>query len=285
MAAVVSRYGIGDQTGADADTLVQGAMASGVQYLDTAAVYGESESAIGQWRRDLDSRGVRICTKVGASGRTASEELVAEARQSVERLGGAVDTLLVHSARAEALSGDGVGRALDTIRLAGLATRTGASTYGSIAACEALHQEWCHTLQIEFSLLNQQVWNDVQFVRRAGQEVVARSVLCKGLLTDRADAAGPLAAPVVGDLAALRGLAISWGYTLPELAIRFALDTPGLDIVLVGVSSDEELGTAIGAAAKAGLTDSQMAHLRTFDRSALDCVHPERWSALTAAVR
>jgi aryl-alcohol dehydrogenase-like predicted oxidoreductase len=35
--------------------------------------------------------------------------------------------------------------------------------------------------------------------------------------------------------------------TLPELAIRFALDTPGLDVVLVGIGSPEELATAVAA--------------------------------------
>jgi aryl-alcohol dehydrogenase-like predicted oxidoreductase len=66
--------------------------------------------------------------------------------------------------------------------------------------------------------------------------------------------------------------------TMPSVAIRFALDTPGVDVVLVGVSTVEELDAALDAWRRAPLTAAQRSLLMDLDRSALDVVHPERWA-------
>jgi hypothetical protein len=50
-----------------------------------------------------------------------------------------------------------------------------------------------------------------------------------------------------------------------------------VDVVLVGVGTTEELDTALRAAGRDALDGEQMRILQRFDRSPLDCVHPERW--------
>jgi aryl-alcohol dehydrogenase-like predicted oxidoreductase len=114
--------------------------------------------------------------------------------------------------------------------------------------------------------------------RRVGQEIVVRSVLCKGLLTDRRRCAQHLDGAVAVKLDGLDARAEQWGYSLPELAIRFALDTPGVDVVLVSASSVAELATAVAAAARVPLEPEQWESLAEFDCSSQDWVHPERWA-------
>ena len=143
--------------------------------------------------------------------------------------------------------------------------------------------DWCDVVQVEYSVLNQEVLRAIDGMRRPGQEIVARSVLCKGLLTPRWRQAGALATPIAGDLEALEGRAASAGASLSELAIRFALDTPGIDVVLVGVATDRELETAIRARDRETLAPDAWQALEAFDRSALDCVHPERWDRVSAS--
>ena len=283
-ATFVPRYGIGREQELASDALIHSAAAAGVRYVDTAAAYGDSEAALGGMRAQLDALKIRICTKVGARDQTEPGRLRAEAQASFDRLGAAaIDTMMLHSASVSALRSPQVGELFTEVRRRGWAERTGASTYGAEAAVAALERPWCEAVQIEFSILNQQVWRRIKSVRQSHQEVVVRSVLCKGLLTDRAEAASDLVRPIASDLLALSALASAWGFTLPEMAIRFALDTAGIDVVLVGIASEEELRTALRATEHPALTPDQLARLDEFDRSHLDCVHPQRWNATTAS--
>jgi aryl-alcohol dehydrogenase-like predicted oxidoreductase len=261
--------------------MLRTAVERGVGYLDTAASYGESEAALGEIHDAIEARQVRICTKLDVAlmaGDLAALESGLQASLTRLRLS-RVDTLLAHSADASTLSAPSLTRGWGALKQAGLVDRTGASTYGVDDALVALALDGCDVVQVEFSILNQQVLRAVSHRKAAGQELVARSVLCKGLLTGRR-AGAPVAQTVSPTIDALERLADEWSYALPELAIRFAIDSPGVDVVLVGVASLEELDTALRAAARPPLEAGQMEALREFDRSDVDAVHPERWGRI-----
>lgn len=269
--------------GAAADTsLVRAALSAGVRYLDTAAIYGDAELALGEMHSEIDAAGARVATKVGvtvADTRLTAAQIVAAVEASLTRLRmSAVDTVMWHSASRAALESSAVADAAAMIHEQGLARRVGASTYGTDDACLALAQPWCGMVQIEYSLLNPGVWTAARAVRRPDQEVVVRSVLCKGLLTDRWREAPAVSGPIAPRLEALEALAGSWQMPLSHLATRFALDTPGLDVVLVGVGRPEELSAAISARDLARLTSAQWNQVAAFDASSLDVAHPERWT-------
>ena len=267
-AAFLAGYGIGPAA-APPDDLLRLAVERGIRYLDTAADYGDSETAVGR----VLVPGVRVCTKVPATA------TIDDVRASVARIGAAPDTILLHSAGLEQLSGAPAIEALREAKAAGLASRIGASTYGTDAAAFALDQPWCDTIQVEYSVLNQSVLRGLP-ATRAAREIVVRSVLCKGLLTSRRSAAPRFTEPLADALAGIEDCARDWGGTIEALAVRFALDSPGIDVVLVGVSNHAELETALAAAALPRLTQDQWARLAAFDRSGLDAAHPERWSRI-----
>jgi aryl-alcohol dehydrogenase-like predicted oxidoreductase len=268
-ASFLAAYGLGtaDRAG---EAVLREAVAAGVSYIDTAADYGDAERAVGRAR---DVR-VRVATKIKPGD---SDDAV---RASVARLGGPPDTILMHSAGREQLEAAPAVGALERARAAGQALRIGASTYGSDDARLALAQPWVDAVQVEYSILNQSVLRSIAGAehRRKGQEVIARSVLCKGLLTSRRYAAPALLAPVAEAVTEIEACARDWGLALETLAIRFALDAPGVDVALVGVSTIDELRTALAAADAPPLTRDQWARLAAYDRSDSDAVHPERWS-------
>lgn len=262
--------------------MLDAVLATEIGYLDTAAAYGEAEVVLGTRRAVIDTRGIRLATKV-AVGRSPAvddaEGIVAAVRASVARLGGpSVDTLLWHSVSAEQLGHPLLGEVARRLVDEGLVGRVGASTYGSEAARVALTQPWCRALQIEYSALNQSVWQTVCQRRRPDQEIVVRSVLCKGLLTARWREVPALAEPLRPRLLALEGLAAEWGLSLAALAMRFALDTSGVDVVLVGVGARPELDEAVWAAAAPALSAGQWAQVAALDASDHDVTHPERWT-------
>ena len=56
-----------------------------------------------------------------------------------------------------------------------------------------------------------------------------------------------------------------------------ALDTPGVNVVLVGIDNERELGCAIDALGRSPLAAGKLDKLAEFDCSSEDWVHPERW--------
>lgn len=273
-------YGLAAKTPSsrEAAALLRDAIGAGMRYVDTASAYGEAEGLIGLVANDIQDRGVRVCTKVSGLTRKATE-IASEVRASLARLQlPSVDTLLLHSVDATAMGSSGVADELNEIRSAGLALRTGASTYGASDACVALTHSWCGALQVEHSILNPGVMSAIGTQSHLS-EIVVRSVLCKGLLTPRRGHAGAIASELAPTLDSLERLAADWGWPLPELAIRFALDSPGVDVVIVGISTDAELQTAMTAAARPALDSAAMSTLAGFDRSRADAAHPERWDA------
>jgi len=280
-ATFIAGYGLAAQTPQpqEAAALLREAISAGIRYVDTAAVYGDAESVVGLVANDVHDRRVRICTKVAATAVKAGG-IAAEVRASLARLRlDAVDTLLLHSADTLGLEERVLGESLDEVRSSGFALRTGASTYGVADARTALAQPWCGALQVEHSILNPSVLAALN-ARPHGSEIVARSVLCKGLLTSRRRHADGIASGIAPALDSLDRLAAEWGWPLPELAIRFALDTPGVDVVIVGVSTHAELRTAMSASARPPLGTEARNTLAGFDRSLADAAHPERWNAV-----
>jgi len=253
--------------------LVREAISAGLRYIDTAASYDAVEERLGQLAEFLRRHHVRLCTKLTA---TAIDGL----SQALQRLRcERVDTVLVHNASVDDLRDQQVGERLIQAKRQGHVAHLGASTYGEDDARMALQQPWCEVVQVEHSLLNPTVVHTLAGLKRPGQELVVRSVLCKGLLTSRRRYAADLPAEAHARLDRLEGIAAAWGFSLPELAIRFALDTPAVDLVLVGISDLHELETALAAAQRPSLEPWQREVLQAFDCSTEDWSHPERWRA------
>jgi aryl-alcohol dehydrogenase-like predicted oxidoreductase len=273
-AVFVPQYGV-DQAGLttnDPQRLLREAVAQGIRYVDTAAGYGSSESVLGKISVELAASDVRICTKLSA------HDLATGIDESLARLRAPrVDTLLVHSAGRDVLADPAIADAFENAKDRELVIRCGASTYGADDATFALSQPWCDVVQVEFSVVNTSVVRAIQAARRTDQEIVVRSVLGQGMLTGRRHEARHLGERALSILSRLEGLARDWGMGLEQLAIRFALDTPGVDIALVGIGSNTELETALAAANAPPLTSVQRAALAEFDLSNEDWTHPERW--------
>lgn len=273
-ASLLSGYGL-EAAPVDGHALLRHALAGGIDYIDTAAAYGDSEATLGELADAVRAGGVTIATKLSASELEAG----ALARTLARLRQPSVDTLLVHSTAAGGEStrpavADRMAAAVHASQVA----RPGVSTYGVANARLALEQPWCRAIQIEFSVLNPSVLRAVAAVRRPDQQVIARSVLCKGLLTSRrASAPVPQAAHDLID--ALEARAVAWGMTLPELALRYALDAPGIDVVIVGAGTAREIDEAVAVRARAPLTSAQLNALAAFDRSADAWTHPETWAA------
>jgi len=124
--------GQGPLSAADGRRFVEGAIAAGVSYFDTAPAYGESEQILGSVLAGLsgpERARLTIATKVGEhwvpdAQATMVDHSPGAVRASIERslaLLGRVDVLQVHKASAELLAGDMVAPMIDIMRSYGIA--------------------------------------------------------------------------------------------------------------------------------------------------------------------
>lgn len=183
------RYGVANSTGqvgsAEAGRILEDARRTGVDTLDTAIAYGESEAVLGT----AGVAGWNIVTKLPALPQDCADPAGwarAQVEASLARLGvPAVQAVLLH--RPDQLlgpQGAALRGALQALKHAGLARQTGISVY-SPADLEAIVPGFRPDLvQIPFNIIDGR-WASTGWLDRlaaSGVEIHARSVFLQGLL-------------------------------------------------------------------------------------------------------
>ena len=170
------------------------AVDQGVQFFDTAEVYGfgRSEELIGKFaNQNAKAEGIEVATKFAAlPWRTKPSDVVEAAKRSTERLGRPIDLYQIHfpNAYANEEYWDGLAMAVDS----GLVKAAGVSNYGkdAVRACKARLASRGVPLvsnQIQLSLLyNYPLKNGlIDECKAQGVQVLAYSPLGLGLLTGK----------------------------------------------------------------------------------------------------
>ena len=244
-------YGIANQTGmppADEITrIVHSAIDHGVTHIDTAQLYGESESRIGaalagRWR----SR-VHVITKLGSiqtDDVTLAKAAVAESvMRSLQALGGErVETLLLHRAADRTRAGGVIWDTLLDLRTKGLVGRLGISVQGREEFGRAGGDPDVELIQMPFNLLDRR-WEGLAPMRD-NLTIHARSVFLQGLLTGVPGTRWPIVAgfDAGGLLEKLRLLALELGrQNVADLAVAFVRGQPWVDSLVIGVETEAQL--------------------------------------------
>ena len=267
--------------------LIRRALELGINYIDTAAAYGRSESLVGRACARLQRRPV-IATKLSIRDADSTRLLTGQAlRQSIEQsLCQSLQTLGVDVLELVQL------HSLDT-RFAtpelldllahycqrGWVRYWGVTTYGEEAPLDALdHPELISALQVPYSALDRRMERKVLPRAQAqGTGVVLRSVFLQGVLSHRLDSlpaslAGlsPLATP-------LQRLAQDAGMDLAELALRFATFAPGVHSAIFGTTSVSELEANIRAIEAGPLPPDLVAAVRAIAVADSALLNPGNW--------
>lgn len=249
-------YGISNAGGKTAreeiGRILARAEAAGIDLLDTAALYGDSEAAIGA---ALDpGRPFRIVTKtpVFAAERisqTEAEGLRLAFKTSLmrlrrERLYG----LLVH-APADLLKpgGDLLWRELEALKAAKRVEKIGFSAYSGGELDALLSRFRPDLVQVPLNALDQRLLRDghLAALKGRGIEIHARSIFLQGLLLMDVE-------NVPADLRASRELATYAGFlgqhhlSRIQGALQFIGGIDCVDVALLGVASSAQLEECIG---------------------------------------
>lgn len=242
-------YGIANKTGRPSFEAVckilEQALAGGVNCLDTAASYGESEEVIGKALEELDIAGqMVVVTKVAAMDddlQPARADYLVEQSvvSSLQRLRLDVLPLCLFHAEHNAVYAD----SLLKMKEKGLVEHVGISVNSPEWALKAVRSGTFEAMQIPTSLLDLRYHRQGVFIeaKRRGMALFVRSVFLQGLVFLPEPEIPAQLAPVIEVRRRLEKIAAGAGMGLADLAVRFVMGLEGADCLVMGLETLEQL--------------------------------------------
>lgn len=275
-------YGIGNRDGqvsrSKAKDMLQLAATNGIDTLDTAIAYGDSETCLGE----VGTQGFRIVTKLPAVPDDCANVDVWMQQQlgaSLDRLGvTAVYGLLLH--RSEQLLGpNGVAlyRALQGLKDAGQIQKLGVSIYSPDELDALMPQFRFDLVQAPFNLVDRRLdrtgW--LQRLKGSGVEVHARSVFLQGLLL-MAKADMPAKFEPWSELwHRWQQWHSDQNISPVQACLALPLSFPEIDRVIVGADSVSQLAQILSA--RNNISPFELPDLHCEDEN---LINPAKWSKL-----
>lgn len=245
-------YGLGEHTQKPpkeaAFALLDRAVSCGVNTLDTANNYGDSERVIGEWlgTKRPEERPY-VITKIGpfdqSTPQTLRDDIFRQTEKSLRTLGtDSLDMLMVHAFEDYAQNPDAVARAFDELKTQGMIRRTALSAY-SRHDYGVLSESGFDAVQIPLNVFD---WGQIesggiQKLADANISIFTRSVFLQGLVflkPEEVDARMDFCVPYLKKYLAL---CEEFGLSAATLALSFALSVPGVTSVVLGCQTIEQL--------------------------------------------
>ncbi|MCW1970594.1 MAG: aldo/keto reductase [Anaerolineae bacterium] len=275
---------------AEAIALVHATLDAGINFIDTARGYGESESVLGKALRGRRQQAI-IATKTGvhhpdgtAMTGTALRQHMRDSLDTSLRLlqTDYVDVWQIHNTDHAVLDQhETLAAVFDEARRAGKIRATGGSFYGAQTPLRAIELDLFDVLQVTYSVFDQRLVEQVfPLATQKNLGVLVRSVLLRGALTERAD-------HLPDRLESLRARSRQYrqmvaesgtGLTPAQAAIAFALAQPQISSVLIGIRSTAELAENLPAL-HAQLPNALIQQLATLRLDDEDLLNPGTWGA------
>lgn len=252
----------------DAVQLLLTALDSGLNFFDTARLYGVSENIMGKafaGRRDE----IVLCTKCrhfrDDKGNLPNDETLRKIiHQSLEESLKAlrtdyIDLYMLHQGDMEILDRDVIAEEMQQLKAKGMVRSIGVSTYSAEESKKVIAAAVWNVVQLPFNLMDQRQQSLFSLAEENGVGIVVRSVLLKGLLSNRGTGLHPMLAPVEKHIQQYQGLLSNDFTNLPGLAVKFALSFPQVSSVLVGIDKPDYLKQSLAAANGCYLKNDQLA--------------------------
>ena len=287
-------YGINNDGGkpdrAAAMKILDCALEAGVNALDTAAAYGDSEEVIGQWLKTVPpERQPLITTKLKHLDHSSLENLRADVRRQVEnckeRLGlKTIPVLMLHSFEEYDEDRENVTIVFNELKASGDIRFSGISAYahhdyGVIA------ESGFDAVQIPLNIFDwrQDENGGLEKLRKSGMMIFVRSVYLQGLVFKDPAKLSPEMEFCRETLEKFRMLCEKYSMTPAQLAISFALSVPGVLSLVLGCEKVEQVQqNAQLLDSCVTLTQEQMQEIKALFKDTDDHVlNPGTWANAT----
>lgn len=246
-------YGIANENGQPKEEqsmeMLGAALESGVNSLDTARAYGNSEDVLGHFLAGVENKPF-ITTKVPMieDGTDAEVEkfIVESAEASLQRLGvNKVDNIMLHNAANLRFKPELCAKTMQGLIKRGYTDMVGVSVYTAEDIRLMFNYPEYTATQIPMSIFDQRLINDgtVDELSRRGYTVFVRSVFLQGLFfLDPEKITDPiLCEHAKNRIIKLREFAEKEGMSIAEMAISFMRDIPGIASLVLGADTKEQV--------------------------------------------
>ena len=247
---------------ADAIHLLHASFDQGINFIDTARQYGDSESIIGKAFKN-NRHQVVVATKCkhlhSAGEQNLAGIITGSLHESLAALQtGYVDVFMLHNSNPAIIRHPDVISCFEKLKKEGLIRACGVSTYTPDETKWVIESGVWDLVQVPFNLPDQRQQPLISQAYEKGIGIVVRSVLMKGLLSSNPQTLHPALAAVEKHIGKLAALANEWQVPLPTLATRFALSYKEVSSVLVGLDKMDYLHQSVAAANGQYLTREQL---------------------------
>jgi len=283
------KYGINNSHGQpsreEALGILERAYEQGIRMFDTAFSYGDAEEIIGEFitRRKLNGQ-VQIISKLEPNCVSEGSENVLSIvenglRTSLRRIGREyIDGYLLHT--SSYIFREEIVNALHQCKIKGLVKNIGVSIYEETEALAAVRSSLIDYIQIPYSVFDQRL-NQTEFFQLAkanGKKVFARTAFLQGLIfmTDKEIPDSLSGAKEY--LKEFDDIICRYGLSRLEAALAFSASQPGVDYIVFGVDTIEQLNETMSVAASLGEHFDCVAALRDrFLNIEKNIIFPSLW--------
>lgn len=274
---------------ADAIRLLHASLERGINFYDTARGYGRSELIIGKAFEGRRSE-VVLCTKCqhffheneSLPGYAMLKDIIeGSLSESLAALRtDYVDVFMLHQGNVDLLLNDDVSDIITKLKESGAIRSTGVSTYTPEETEIAIKTGVYDVIQLPLNLMDQRQAALFPLASREGTGIVVRSVLMKGVLSERGKGLHPALSDVQEHIRLYDALIDSSTPDLPTLATRFALSFPEVSSVLVGLDRQEYLDNSLQAADGTYLSEKAMSAARSLAYKDPEFLNLQTWSRM-----
>lgn len=275
-----TNYGIKNDLGRQPDqqevfNLLDKAVDSGIEYFDTASVYGTAENVLGNY--GIGKKNVRVISKLKPDA--AVDEIEEEIKASLQRLDlESLDGYLLHSAQDFYRSG--VMQQLVRCKEKGLVKHIGVSVYNPEDALNVVRSKICDYIQIPYNVFDRRL-DKTDFFTIAKQNnvmVFARSAFLQGLLLMDIDKVPANLTEVVPYLQIFEKICRRYEFSKAEAAFLYSYVHSGIDKIVFGVETIAQLEDNLQIAAKNGKFSDCFAELNeNFNDIPRKIIIPSLW--------
>mgnify|MGYP006290295273 CR=1 FL=1 len=247
-------YGINNSKGQPdkkkAFEILKKAIDFGIEYFDTAPVYGNAQEILGDFfRLGIDVQKLRVISKL-PTGLVKSDTGYDEAVQliegqidrTIEELGVSVlDGYLIHNEND--LYNKNIEEALLECKKNKLVMNLGVSVYCPQKAIDAANTDFIDYIHVPFNIFDRRLVNNNFFniAKENGKRVFARSVLLQGLMMMKKSQIPDHLKNIEKHLKKLDDIIKRNGFSRLESAFLYPLMHSGIDFVVFGVESPGQL--------------------------------------------
>ena len=245
-------YGISNRIGrtqkSDVDKILKYAFKKGINTLDTALSYGNSERVVGDSIRSTDCWDIITKTMnftVDTISNKQIDELLYRFELSRKKLGQEVIYgLLIHNCDNLFLpGGGGLLQALEALKNEGFIKKVGVSIYNGKQVDRILNNYSVDLVQIPISILDQRLLKSgrLKKLKKHGIEIHARSIFLQGLILMLAKDVPYWFNPILGVLKEFCMEAEKRNMSTLQLALGFVQSIDEIDKIVVGVNTLKQL--------------------------------------------